>query len=590
MPLHVSTLLNIHLNEHSISDGPEYDCPSIVASSSQYQRMRLCTHSSRARSRPIAALSAAVALALTSSDCTALVRQSAITRPIFRSRRMNPIASLSSVEIYRNGNSLINLIPPPALAYRRSDAPFSMVNDTMSIPQKTLSPSQFSSEDDFLQNLGGSIPPHERYPGPTAVDVLPLLHSLSRGLQNQNTSVSPKTSRPPSVVPLDDSLALEAATSMELYFRARFARRSLRQNVNSRSKVLEGYSDEMKTSMERGFKKLLSSGLTAFDVASVLVHTPAVSTGLSNGPEDIMILLTKTLGLRRYDARKVIRNCPGILTHEGATRAISTIEFLHRGLGLSLSSIRNEKASTLPSLISRDSSDLFRLVAFMTSEDVRMNLDSIGPMLKKREAARMLDAVSPSPYELVSEVWWNKDGSPYGVKKVKLSEATTKGINWGRSKGDLVAQTYSKMGNVAQTLQKVVSQEDFHKIIVSYPDALMLDPSTQVLPVINFLHFEVGLVASDIRRVLQSFPTVLGIPVLNMKERIQFLDSLGIHGDNLCKIIRAFPHIMTLDVETRMMPVVEFLKSIGIENVGRFVSRLPPVLGYSVENELLPKW
>mmetsp|Transcript_40820 Transcript_40820/g.95769 ORF Transcript_40820/g.95769 Transcript_40820/m.95769 type:complete len:101 (+) Transcript_40820:1884-2186(+) len=100
----------------------------------------------------------------------------------------------------------------------------------------------------------------------------------------------------------------------------------------------------------------------------------------------------------------------------------------------------------------------------------------------------------------------------------------------------------------------------------------MLDPSTQVLPVINFLHFEVGLVASDIRRVLQSFPTVLGIPVLNMKERIQFLDSLGIHGDNLCKIIRAFPHIMTLDVETRMMPVVEFLKSIGIENVGRFVS------------------
>jgi len=85
----------------------------------------------------------------------------------------------------------------------------------------------------------------------------------------------------------------------------------------------------------------------------------------------------------------------------------------------------------------------------MTSEDVRMNLDSIGPMLKKREAARMLDAVSPSPYELVSEVWWNKDGSPYGVKKVKLSEATTKGINWGRSKGDLVAQTYSKMGKCA---------------------------------------------------------------------------------------------------------------------------------------------
>ena len=36
---------------------------------------------------------------------------------------------------------------------------------------------------------------------------------------------------------------------------------------------------------------------------------------------------------------------------------------------------------------------------------------------------------------------------------------------------------------------------------------------------------------------------------------------------------------------------MKFLRDhIGISNVGRFITRLPPVLGYSVDNELRPKW
>lgn len=35
--------------------------------------------------------------------------------------------------------------------------------------------------------------------------------------------------------------------------------------------------------------------------------------------------------------------------------------------------------------------------------------------------------------------------------------------------------------------------------------------------------------------------------------------------------------------------VVRYLKSLGVQNVGRFVSRLPPVLGYDVNTNLAPK-
>lgn len=38
-----------------------------------------------------------------------------------------------------------------------------------------------------------------------------------------------------------------------------------------------------------------------------------------------------------------------------------------------------------------------------------------------------------------------------------------------------------------------------------------------------------------------------------------------------------------------MAGVVRYLKWLGVQNVGRFVSRLPPVLGYDVETNLVPK-
>ena len=44
-------------------------------------------------------------------------------------------------------------------------------------------------------------------------------------------------------------------------------------------------------------------------------------------------------------------------------------------------------------------------------------------------------------------------------------------------------------------------------------------------------------------------------------------------------------------MEKSMQPVVDYLRvSIGISNVGRFISRLPPILGYSVLKDIEPKW
>jgi len=101
---------------------------------------------------------------------------------------------------------------------------------------------------------------------------------------------------------------------------------------------------------------------------------------------------------------------------------------------------------------------------------------------------------------------------------------------------------------------------------------------------------ELGLWEDDLPGVLQLYPALFGMGRSQMERVTSYLLSLGVEREALASIFRAFPSLLALDVEKDMTPVVEFLREIGVANVGRFVTRLPPILGYSVDDELIPKW
>jgi len=92
--------------------------------------------------------------------------------------------------------------------------------------------------------------------------------------------------------------------------------------------------------------------------------------------------------------------------------------------------------------------------------------------------------------------------------------------------------------------------------------------------------------------VVASFPLVLGLDVeTRMRPVVRYLlEEVGLPPEDLSKIFRAFPSLLGLDKATHLDPSLNFLRSIGISNVARFVRCLPPVLGYDVETNLRPKW
>ena len=54
------------------------------------------------------------------------------------------------------------------------------------------------------------------------------------------------------------------------------------------------------------------------------------------------------------------------------------------------------------------------------------------------------------------------------------------------------------------------------------------------------------------------------------------------------RVCRAFPSLLGVDVQ-KQRKVVAFLREIGVVNVARFATRLPPVLAYDVDADLRPK-
>lgn len=65
---------------------------------------------------------------------------------------------------------------------------------------------------------------------------------------------------------------------------------------------------------------------------------------------------------------------------------------------------------------------------------------------------------------------------------------------------------------------------------------------------------------------------------------------VGLSRRDVCKIVHAFPALVTLDVDRDIRRVVNYLqKEAGIHNVARVVKRLPPILGYDVDTNIHPK-
>jgi len=430
---------------------------------------------------------------------------------------------------------------------------------------------------------------------------------------------------------VDSDVSLNAGEVVQDYVLARVTRSRIRRFLQERDALWESgkYSSSVgsdrKGIMESMSPAAASSydidgvinvmteyGLTGNDIAAVFTHTPSVvmmrartiesddsiQSGESNDGKQqrqsfaldktldfaFVGLLSDTLKLRRYDARKVLRGTPGLLTSKGSASAIQVVDLMV-SLGSSTNAIARDKAR-LPTLLCRSPALIFRLVAFLSSAQLKVPLSAIGPILRQRQSADLLDAVAPVKRPLTlndaissKNMTLNTDSEIRGYFKLDNTIRQQK-----------IDENYRTMEATANILKRSAGIRDFRQILSSHPDALFRHNVTNIHKMVFFLRNDVGMSKDDISKAIQTFPTLLEHDVSRIKDIVKFLHLIEVDEDDLPSILRSFPATLMLDVEKDMIPVVQFLRGIGVRNIGRFVTRLPPVLGYSVEHDLKPKW
>lgn len=371
------------------------------------------------------------------------------------------------------------------------------------------------------------------------------------------------------------SLAHDASMVVQSYVLARIKKRRIRYFLKKRdiewekgADVNSALEDPCLKDPEYGLqdiiKTLLEFELTGHDIAAILKHTPGITLMMprpySQYPKDKRDgetlydtvsraydgVLLGSLGLRKHDAKKILRSCPGLLTLRGSKRAEDVLTLM-TSLGVSIKSLSRTKA-TLPVLLSRSPSAMFRLVSFLASDAMRIPVKNIGPLLRGKDAFALIDTVSPG-----------RSNSPDNVNRNMEEERI------------LINEQYRKMSETAWTLRNKIGTQDLSKVVSIYPSVLLLNAEEQILPAAAYLMNDLGVCKNDLPRILQLYPFLLGRDIKSMQAVVDYLLSLGVKEEDLSSILRAFPSLLTKDKDT-MKPVVAFLKEIGISNVGRFIT------------------
>lgn len=257
-----------------------------------------------------------------------------------------------------------------------------------------------------------------------------------------------------------------------------------------------------------------------------------------------------------------------------------TLYLLDSRLRLSLSK-RNRVVTVRPDLLSNPSAvdstlDAFRTVLDLSMADVRTivvrwpGLLVLGGQVVTR-AVRFLTG----PY--------------VGVSMTNL-RALIRRAPWV-----LVYDVEMDMVPAVAQLRRILDMEwyeggSLESVIRSAP--LLLGISRQeVGDMVEFFRTEIGFRESDVAGTVRMFPVILTANAeMDLKPRLCFLmKELGLSTGEIRKMVRAFPAVLMLDVEQDMRQIVEYFKSKGVQNVGRLIYRLPPLLGYDLETEIVPK-
>ncbi|KAH8971460.1 hypothetical protein BDL97_02G143600 [Sphagnum fallax] len=181
--------------------------------------------------------------------------------------------------------------------------------------------------------------------------------------------------------------------------------------------------------------------------------------------------------------------------------------------------------------------------------------------------------------------------------KAKLEFLLSAGLGAGLGKAvarrpNILNYNLDSMKSTAQYLQSLMRTHDVAKLVKRYAEVLVLDPQRKMYPIINYLLI-LGVKQEDLGKVILRRPQLLGYTIPGLVPTVDYLLELGVKPQMLGKVITTSPQVLTLNVEEKLKPVVEFFRSIGLNrerDMEMLLVRNAQIMCCSIEKNLRPKF
>lgn len=148
----------------------------------------------------------------------------------------------------------------------------------------------------------------------------------------------------------------------------------------------------------------------------------------------------------------------------------------------------------------------------------------------------------------------------------------------------------TSLADIRSTVEYITSLDftaiEFRRMVGMCPDILTTQVS-DLIPVFTFLHREVHVPGSDIKRVINRRPRLLVSSVSKrLRPTLYFLQSIGIEEVN------KHTDLLSCSVEEKFMPRIDYFENIGFSrrDATSMFRRFPQLFCYSIKNNLEPKY
>eukprot|EP00986_Skeletonema_menzelii_P002630 scaffold720_cov68-Skeletonema_menzelii.AAC.3 len=140
------------------------------------------------------------------------------------------------------------------------------------------------------------------------------------------------------------------------------------------------------------------------------------------------------------------------------------------------------------------------------------------------------------------------------------------------------------------------SATEFGSIVTRFP-RLFSYSLFKIKHVTGFLRFELGLDATQVKRVIFQAPQIVGLNTEGtLQQKLDLLQTrLSLTREELGLVLSKMPTLMNLGIKSNLLPKLEYLEKVAKKTnhsddvVKRMVLKQPTLLGYSLENRIRPR-